>query len=150
VVPGGVFCCCSPSASRLCVLWLLKCFAAYLGCNEWLFQSKLLFYHLESVGPFWLPAQPAPPMLHDQGTPKLHNGKIACPGPRSPAWTWPFFPPPRPPPLHHPPELLISHTLPRFTWTTFPIKHLPGLITPNMIHLHCTDCTHTCTSFTHT
>ncbi|XDV29121.1 hypothetical protein PO909_032274 [Leuciscus waleckii] len=50
--PGGVFCCCSPSASRLCVLWLHKCFAAYLGCNEWLFQSKLLFYQLESVGPF--------------------------------------------------------------------------------------------------
>jgi len=28
-------------ASRLCVLWLLKCFSAYIGCNEWLFQ--LLF-----------------------------------------------------------------------------------------------------------
>uniref|UniRef100_A0AAY5KZQ7 Transposase Tc1-like domain-containing protein n=1 Tax=Esox lucius TaxID=8010 RepID=A0AAY5KZQ7_ESOLU len=41
-----------PSASRLCVLWLHKCFAAYLGCNEWLFQPKLLFYQLESVGPF--------------------------------------------------------------------------------------------------
>jgi len=37
VVPGGVFSCCSPSTSRLCVLWLNKCFAAYLGCNEWLF-----------------------------------------------------------------------------------------------------------------
>ncbi|XDV20514.1 hypothetical protein PO909_025831 [Leuciscus waleckii] len=49
----GVFCCCSPSASRLCVLWLHKCFATYLGCNEWLFQSKLLFYQLESVGPFF-------------------------------------------------------------------------------------------------
>jgi len=24
--------------NRLCVLWLHKCFAAYLGCNEWLFQ----------------------------------------------------------------------------------------------------------------
>jgi len=48
----GVFCCCSPSVSRLCVLWLHKCFSAYLGCNEWLFQSKLLFYQLESVGPF--------------------------------------------------------------------------------------------------
>jgi len=52
VVPGGVFCCCSPSASRLCVLWLHKCFTAYLGCNEGLFQSKCLFYQLESVGPF--------------------------------------------------------------------------------------------------
>jgi len=40
VVANGVFCCCSPSASRLCVLWLYKCFAAYLGCNEWLFQSS--------------------------------------------------------------------------------------------------------------
>jgi len=51
----GVFCCYSPSASRLCVLWLHKCFAGYLGCNEWLFQSKLLFCsskQLESVGPF--------------------------------------------------------------------------------------------------
>jgi len=45
----GVFCCCSPSASRF---WLHKCFAAYLGCNECLFQSKMLFYQLESVGPF--------------------------------------------------------------------------------------------------
>jgi len=33
-------------------LWLHKYFAAYLGCNKWLFQSKLLFYQLESVGPF--------------------------------------------------------------------------------------------------
>jgi len=33
----------------------------------------------------------------------------------------------------------ISHALPRFTWTTFPIIHLPGLITQNTIHLHCTD-----------
>jgi len=35
-----------------CVLWLHKCFAAYLDCNEWLFQSKLLFYQLEAFGPF--------------------------------------------------------------------------------------------------
>jgi len=34
------------------MLWLHKCFAAYLGCNEGLFQSKLLFYPLESVGLF--------------------------------------------------------------------------------------------------
>uniref|UniRef100_A0A6Q2YDY2 Spermatogenesis-associated protein 20-like TRX domain-containing protein n=1 Tax=Esox lucius TaxID=8010 RepID=A0A6Q2YDY2_ESOLU len=52
MVPSGVFCCCSPSASRLCVLWLHKCFAAYLGCNKWLFQSNLVFYQLESVSPF--------------------------------------------------------------------------------------------------
>jgi len=53
VVAGGVFWCCSPSTSRLCVLWLHKCFAAYLGCNKWLFQSKLLFNQLKSVGPFF-------------------------------------------------------------------------------------------------
>jgi len=57
----GVFCCCSQSTSRLCVLWLHKCFAAYLGCNEWLFQSKLLFYQLESVGPF------SSDILHQEG-----------------------------------------------------------------------------------
>jgi len=45
----------------LCVLWLHKYFAAYLVCKEWLFQSKLLFYHLESVDPF------SSDLLHQEG-----------------------------------------------------------------------------------
>ncbi len=44
--PGVVFCCCSPSASGFDVLCVQRWYSAYLGCNEWLFELLLPFYHL--------------------------------------------------------------------------------------------------------
>ncbi len=44
--PGVVFCCWSPSASGLDVLCVQRWYSAYLGCNEWLFELLLSFYHL--------------------------------------------------------------------------------------------------------
>ncbi len=49
---GVVFCCCSPSASKFYVLSIQRCSSAYLGCNEWLFELLLPFYHLKPVWPF--------------------------------------------------------------------------------------------------
>ncbi len=39
-------CCCSPSASEFDVLCVQRWYSAYLGCNEWLFELLLPFYHL--------------------------------------------------------------------------------------------------------
>ncbi len=44
--PGVVFCCWSPSASGFDVLCIRRWYSAYLGCNEWLFELLLPFYHL--------------------------------------------------------------------------------------------------------
>ncbi len=44
--PGVVFCCCSPSAAGIAVLCVQRWYSAYLGCNEWLFELLLHFYHL--------------------------------------------------------------------------------------------------------
>ncbi len=44
--PGVVFCCWSPSASGFDVLCVQRWYSAYLGCNEWLFELLLPFYHL--------------------------------------------------------------------------------------------------------
>ncbi len=44
--PGVVFCCCSPSASGFDVLCVQRWYSAYLGCNKWLFELLLPFYHL--------------------------------------------------------------------------------------------------------
>ncbi len=44
--PGVVFCCCSSSASGFDVLCVQRWYSAYLGCNEWLFELLLPFYHL--------------------------------------------------------------------------------------------------------
>ncbi len=44
--PGVVFCCCSLSASRFYVLCIQWWYSAYFGCNEWLFELLLPFYHL--------------------------------------------------------------------------------------------------------
>ncbi len=44
--PGVVFCCCSPSASGFDVLCVQRWYSAHLGCNEWLFELLLPFYHL--------------------------------------------------------------------------------------------------------
>ncbi len=44
--PGVVFCCCRPSASGFDVLCVQRWYSAYLGCNEWLFELLLPFYHL--------------------------------------------------------------------------------------------------------
>ncbi|MDG2633082.1 hypothetical protein P7M35_25030, partial [Vibrio parahaemolyticus] len=41
-----------PSASRFDVLFSQRWSSAYLGCNEWLFELLLSFYHLELVWPF--------------------------------------------------------------------------------------------------
>ncbi len=43
---GLVFCCCSPSASGFDVLCIQRWYSAYLGCNKWLFELLLPFYHL--------------------------------------------------------------------------------------------------------
>ncbi len=43
--PGVVFCCWSPSASGFDVLCVQRWYSAYLGCNEWLFELLLSFYH---------------------------------------------------------------------------------------------------------
>ncbi len=50
--PGVVFCCWSPSASGFDVLCVQRWYSAYLGCNEWLFELLLPFYHLYPVCPF--------------------------------------------------------------------------------------------------
>ncbi len=47
--PGVVFCCCIPSASGFDVLCVQRWYSAYLGCNEWLFELLLSFYHLYPV-----------------------------------------------------------------------------------------------------
>uniref|UniRef100_A0A3B4ZJ67 L1 transposable element RRM domain-containing protein n=1 Tax=Stegastes partitus TaxID=144197 RepID=A0A3B4ZJ67_9TELE len=52
VIPGVVFCCCSPSASRFNMLCVQRCYSAYLGCNKWLFELLLPFYQLKPVCPF--------------------------------------------------------------------------------------------------
>ncbi len=44
--PGVVFCCWSPSASGFDVLCVQRWYSADLGCNEWLFELLLSFYHL--------------------------------------------------------------------------------------------------------
>ncbi len=49
---GVVFCCWSPSASGFDVLCVQRWYSAYLGCNEWLFELLLSFYHLYPVFPF--------------------------------------------------------------------------------------------------
>ncbi len=43
---GVIFCCCSPSASGFDVLCVQRWYSAYLGCNEWLFELLLPFFHL--------------------------------------------------------------------------------------------------------
>ncbi len=43
---GVVFCCWSPSASGFDVLCVQRWYSADLGCNEWLFELLLSFYHL--------------------------------------------------------------------------------------------------------
>ncbi len=50
--PGVVFCCWSPSASGFDVLCVQRWYSAYLGCNKWLFELLLPFYHLKPVWPF--------------------------------------------------------------------------------------------------
>ncbi len=50
--PGVVFCCCSTSASGFDVLCVQRWYSAYIGCNEWLFELLLPFYHLYPVCPF--------------------------------------------------------------------------------------------------
>ncbi|AWO96124.1 Kinesin-like protein, partial [Scophthalmus maximus] len=52
VAPGVVFCCCSPSSSRFDVLCVQRWYSAFLGCNKWLFELLLPFYHLEPFCPF--------------------------------------------------------------------------------------------------
>ncbi len=49
---GVVFCCWSPSASGFNVLCVQRWCSAYPGCNVWLFELLLLFYHLYPVCPF--------------------------------------------------------------------------------------------------
>ncbi len=44
--PSVVFCCCRPSASGFDVLCVQRWYSAFLGCNEWLFELLLPFYHL--------------------------------------------------------------------------------------------------------
>ncbi len=44
--PGVVFCCWSPSASGFDVLCVQRWYSSHLGCNEWLFELLLSFYHL--------------------------------------------------------------------------------------------------------
>ncbi len=44
--PGVVFCCWSSSASGFDVLCVQRWYSAELGCNEWLFELLLPFYHL--------------------------------------------------------------------------------------------------------
>ncbi len=44
--PGVVFYCCSPSALGFDVLCIQRWYSTYLGCNEWLFELLLPFYHL--------------------------------------------------------------------------------------------------------
>ncbi len=42
---------CSPSASGFEVLCVQRWYSAYLGCNEWLFEFLLPFYHLSHHSP---------------------------------------------------------------------------------------------------
>ncbi len=42
MVPGVVFCCCSPSASGFDVLCVQTWYSAYIGCNEWLFEFRVV------------------------------------------------------------------------------------------------------------
>ncbi len=44
--PGVVFCCWSTSASGFDVLCVQRWCSVDLGCNEWLFELLLSFYHL--------------------------------------------------------------------------------------------------------
>lgn len=44
--PDVVFCCCSASASRINTLCVYRCFSAYLGCNQWLFELLLTYFQL--------------------------------------------------------------------------------------------------------
>ncbi len=50
--PNVVFCCCSPSASGFDMWYVQRWYSAYLGCNEWLFELLLPFYHFQPVCPF--------------------------------------------------------------------------------------------------
>ncbi len=52
MAPGVVFCCWSTSDSGFDVLCVQRWYSAYLGCNEWLFELLLPFYHLYPVYPF--------------------------------------------------------------------------------------------------
>ena len=52
VEPNVVFCCCSPSASRFDVLYILRCFSAHHNCTEWLSELTQPFCQPEAVWPF--------------------------------------------------------------------------------------------------